>query len=43
MTAGPMAEGAEAEIHRALRSYCRGIDRLDADDVLAAFHPGAMT
>lgn len=32
----------EAEINRALLSYCRGIDRLDGDAVLAAFHPGAM-
>ena len=29
------------QIHDALLSYCRGIDRLDADAVSAAFHPGA--
>ena len=28
-------------IDDALRSYCRGIDRLDAPSVAAAFHPGA--
>lgn len=32
---------ADAAIHTALLSYCRGIDRLDPDAVLAAFHPGA--
>ena len=32
---------ARAEIHAALLSYTRGIDRLDADAVAAAFHPGA--
>lgn len=33
---------AEAEIRRALLRYTRGIDRLDADLVASAFHPGAM-
>ena len=32
---------ARDEIHAALLSYTRGIDRLDVDAVLAAFHPGA--
>lgn len=32
----------DEDIHQALRSYCRGIDRLDPAAVLAAFHPGAM-
>ncbi len=32
---------AHREIHAALLSYTRGIDRLDADAVAAAFHPGA--
>jgi len=31
-----------ARIDDALRSYCRGIDRLHAPSVLAAFHPGAV-
>jgi len=31
-----------ATIEDALRSYCRGIDRLHAPSVEAAFHPGAM-
>ncbi|MFN3258591.1 MAG: nuclear transport factor 2 family protein [Ilumatobacter sp.] len=30
------------QIHDALLSYCRGIDRLDAGAVSAAFHPGAQ-
>jgi hypothetical protein len=30
-----------AAIEDCLRSYCRGIDRLHAPSVLAAFHPGA--
>lgn len=30
------------QIHDALLSYCRGIDRLDAAAVSAAFHPGAQ-
>lgn len=29
-------------IHDALLSYCRGIDRLHAPSIEAAFHPGAM-
>ncbi len=32
---------ARLEIEDALRSYCRGIDRLDGPAVGAAFHPGA--
>ena len=31
-----------ATIEDALRSYCRGIDRLHAASVAAAFHPGAI-
>lgn len=30
------------QIHEALLSYTRGIDRLSASDVAAAFHPGAL-
>ena len=30
-----------AAIEDALRSYCRGIDRLHAPSIAAAFHPGA--
>lgn len=30
------------QINDALLKYCRGIDRLDADEALAAFHPGAL-
>ena len=41
-----MADGSDTAateaIHRALLSYCRGIDRLDPAAVSAAFHPGAM-
>ena len=33
---------ARQQIHDALLSYCRGIDRLRAADVRAAFHPGAV-
>lgn len=33
---------ARQQIQDALLSYCRGIDRLWAADVRAAFHPGAM-
>lgn len=33
---------ARRQISTALLSYTRGIDRLSARDVLAAFHPGAM-
>lgn len=33
---------ARQQISTALLSYTRGIDRLRAGDVLAAFHPGAM-
>ena len=32
---------ARQAITEALHTYCRGIDRLDADLVRAAFHPGA--
>jgi len=31
-----------AAIEDALRSYCRGIDRLHAPSITAAFHPGAV-
>jgi len=31
-----------AAIEDALRSYCRGIDRLHAPSIAAAFHPGAV-
>ena len=31
-----------AQIEDALRSYCRGIDRLHGPSVAAAFHPGAV-
>ncbi|MFN8021011.1 MAG: nuclear transport factor 2 family protein [Acidimicrobiales bacterium] len=30
------------EIESAMRTYCRGIDRLDEATVRAAFHPGAV-
>lgn len=33
---------ARRAITEALFTYCRGIDRLDADLVRAAFHPGAL-
>lgn len=36
-----MEAEVEREITEALLSYCRGIDRLDPDALLAAFHPGA--
>jgi ketosteroid isomerase-like protein len=29
-------------VEKALHSYCRGIDRLDAPSIAAAFHPGAL-
>ncbi len=35
-------DDARRQIDAALLSYCRGIDRLDATALLAAFHPGAM-
>lgn len=45
-SAGMTTEERDQQIHRqvngALLSYCRGIDRLDPEAVLAAFHPGAM-
>jgi SnoaL-like domain len=31
-----------AAVEDALRSYCRGIDRLHGPSIAAAFHPGAM-
>ncbi len=31
-----------ATIENSLRSYCRGIDRLDGPSIAAAFHPGAI-
>ncbi len=34
--------GIRAAIEDALRSYCRGIDRLHAPSIAAAFHSGAM-
>jgi hypothetical protein len=34
--------GARAAIEDALRSYCRGIDRLHVPSLEAAFHPGAV-
>ena len=33
---------SRVEIHDRLLSYTRGIDRLDSDLVLSAFHPGAQ-
>jgi SnoaL-like domain len=33
---------SRARIEDALRSYCRGIDRLHGPSIEAAFHPGAM-
>ena len=33
---------AEKQIVNCLLSYTRGIDRLDPDAILAAFHPGAL-
>lgn len=33
---------ARAEITAALLRYTRGIDRLDAPTIVAAFHPGAV-
>lgn len=35
-------DDARHQINEALLSYCRGIDRLRADHVRAAFHPGAL-
>ena len=35
-------ENAEKQIMNCLLSYTRGIDRLDPDAILAAFHPGAL-
>jgi hypothetical protein len=32
---------ARQQIHDALLTYCRGIDRLDPEAIAAAFHPGA--
>lgn len=36
------AAKANKQIRGALLSYCRGIDRLDLNTLMAAFHPGAM-
>lgn len=33
---------ARQQIHQALLSYCRGIDRLRPELISAAFHPGAL-
>lgn len=38
----PSELGARAAIEDALRSYCRGIDRLHVPSLEAAFHPGAV-
>jgi hypothetical protein len=40
----PSASALEHRVHieDALRSYCRGIDRLHAPSIEAAFHPGAI-
>jgi len=35
-------KNAEKQIADCLLSYTRGIDRLDPDAILAAFHPGAL-
>lgn len=32
---------ARTQIHDALMRYCRGVDRLDRDMMLSAYHPGA--
>ena len=40
-TAGDGLTAARRQIHDALLSYCRGIDRLRPDLISAAFHPGA--
>lgn len=32
---------ARNQIHDALMRYCRGIDRMDRDLILSAYHPGA--
>ncbi len=42
MTSAAQRVEIQFEIESAMRSYCRGIDRLDAASVLAAFHPGAV-
>ena len=39
---GNLEAAARRQIHDALRSYCRGIDRLRPELISAAFHPGAM-
>jgi SnoaL-like domain len=38
----PTELGIRAAIDDALRSYCRGIDRLHVPSLEAAFHPGAI-
>ncbi|WP_419946495.1 nuclear transport factor 2 family protein [Candidatus Poriferisodalis sp.] len=40
--AGSPEAAARRQIHDALLSYCRGIDRLRPEIISAAFHPGAM-
>jgi hypothetical protein len=32
---------ARKQIHDALMRYCRGIDQMDRDLILSAYHPGA--
>ncbi|MEM9131171.1 MAG: nuclear transport factor 2 family protein [Actinomycetota bacterium] len=36
-----MDRAIESAITTALMTYCRGVDRLHADDIVAAFHPDA--
>ncbi|MFT7597971.1 MAG: hypothetical protein ACI8TP_000891 [Acidimicrobiales bacterium] len=33
---------ANEQIHAALAAYCRGVDRLDDDSLMSAFHPEAI-
>ena len=42
MTTNDRDQEIRQQVEAASLSYCRGIDRLDPDAVLAAFHPGAM-
>jgi ketosteroid isomerase-like protein len=42
MTTDDREQKIRRQVEAALLSYCRGIDRLDPDAVLAAFHPGAV-
>ena len=39
---GARATGIREQVERCLLAYTRGIDRLDADLVRSAFHPGAV-